>query len=149
MTNIEKYYDLWNKIDEYTDEEFNFLKNHIKKQKCKVNYGFYNKESSKKKQIAVVFDLIPSQLRRTGVENNWEIVCSREITDREIEEFIDHYFRKSYKRFLVFYYNNIDRLIHDDKRLNANTPIEFIEQCRKKGYSGTFQLKLELSTNVA
>jgi hypothetical protein len=48
-----------------------------------------------------------------------------------------------YKRFLVFYYKNVDKLIFDDMRLNAETPNKFIEQCRKKGYSGTFQLKLE------
>lgn len=140
---VQKYYDLWNKADSYSDDEFKFLKKYIKRQNYKVNYGFYNKVSSKKMQIAVLFDLIPLQNRRTGVENNWEVISTREITDKEIEEVINHYFRNSYKRFLVFYYTNVDRLIHDDKRLEATTPDKFIEQCRKKGYSGTFQLKLD------
>jgi hypothetical protein len=142
MKDFQKYYQLWNKADEYSSDELKFLKSYIKNQNFKVSYGFYNKVSSKKMQIAVIFDLIPSQMRRTGVENNWEFICSRKITDKEIEEFINHYFRKSFKRFLVFYYNNVDKLIHDDKRLEAITPDDFIEQCRKKGYSGTFQLKL-------
>jgi hypothetical protein len=143
MNDWKTHFDLWNKTEEYTEEEFKFLKNYIQKQNYKVSYGFYNKVSAQKKQIAVIFDLIPSQMRRTGVENNWEIITTRQITDKEIEEFINHYFRNSFKRFLVFYYNNVDRLIHDDIRLEALTPDDFIEKCRKKGYSGTFQLKLE------
>ncbi len=139
-----KHYNLWNKQEDYTEKEFSFLKSYIKKQNYKVNYGFYNKESSKKMQIAVIFDLIPNQMRRTGVENNWEIIESRNITDKEIEEFINLYFRSSFKRFLVFYYKNIDRLIYDDARLEAITPTKFIDECRKKGYSGSYQLKIEL-----
>lgn len=142
MKDYERYYELWNKIEEYTVDEFKFLKSYIKSKNYKVNYAFYNKVSAKKKQIAVVFDSTPS-MRRSGVENNWEVICSRNITDKEIEEFINHYFRKSFKRFLVFYYNNVDRLIHDDTKLQAITPDVFIEKCRKKGYSGTFQLKID------
>jgi hypothetical protein len=96
------------------------------------------------KQVALIFDLMPKQTRRSGVENIWEIFCSRIITEREIEEFITHYFQKSYKRFLVFYYSNVDKLMHDDKRLNAETPNAFVDECRKRGYSGTFQFKMEL-----
>lgn len=136
--------ELWNKSEEYSDDEVTFLKNYIESKSFKVSYGFYNKVSSKKMQIAVIFDLIPSQMRRTGVENNWEIIYTRKITDKEIQEYITHYFRNTFKRFLVFYYSNVDKLIHDDKVLGATTPEKFIELCREKGYNGTFQLKLEL-----
>jgi hypothetical protein len=145
MKDFQKYMMLWNKKEEFSFEEFKFLKSYIKRQNFKVSYGFYNKESSKKMQIALIIDLIPNQLRRTGVENNWEVVTTRSITDKEIEEFINHYFTNSYKRFLVFYYKNIDRLIYDDKRLDAVTPETFIEQCRNKGYTGTYQLKMDYS----
>jgi hypothetical protein len=143
QTEIEKYYNLWNKTEDYTDEEFNFLKKQIKNKKFTVTYGFYNKESAMKKQIAVIIDQIPFMNRRTGVENNWEYIETRDITNLEIEEYINFYFRGSYKRFIVHYYNNVDKLIYDDKKLNAVTPDNFIEQCRKKGYTGTFQLKLD------
>lgn len=143
MKNFQKYMMLWDKKEEFSLEEIKFLKSYIKRQNFKVSYGFYNKESSKKMQIALIIDLIPNQLRRTGVENNWEVVTTRSITDKEIEEFINHYFRNSYKRFLVFYYKNIDRLIYDDKRLDAVTPESFIDQCRNKGYTGTYQLKMD------
>ena len=140
---IDKYYNLWNKIEEYTDEEYQFLIKYIKSKKFTITYGFYNKESKVKKQIAVILDQDPNMHRRTGVENNWEAIVKRDITTLEIEEFINFYFRKSYKRFVVFYYKNIDKLIYDDKKLNALTPSIFIDKCRIKGYSGTYQLKFE------
>jgi hypothetical protein len=143
MKAFERYYSLWNKKEEYTDEEFNFLKKYIKNKKFTVTYGFYNKESSQKKQIALIINTNPFMTRRTGFENNWQYIETREITSLEIEEYINFYLRSQYKRFLVFYYNNIDKLIHDDKKLNAITPDIFIEKCRKKGYSGTFQLKMD------
>lgn len=143
MDEYKKEYNLWNKTEPYTVDEIKFLKSQIKKKNYVVKYGFYNKESAMKKQIAVVFDLMPNLGRRTGVENNWEIISTRKITDKEIEEYIIHYFKNAYKRFLVFYYKNVDRLIYDDKKLGAVTPDNFIDKCRKKGYSGTFQLKLE------
>lgn len=145
MTQIEldKYHNLWNKTDDYTDDEFNFLKKQIKKKNFTVTYGFYNKESAQKKQIAVIIDQMPFMNRRSGVENYWDYIQTRDITELEIEEYINFYFRKSYKRFIVHYYNNVDKLIYHDKKLNAVTPNNFIEKCRDKGYSGTFQLKLE------
>lgn len=143
MKDFKKYYQLWNKCDEFSDEDMRFLKSYIKTKNFKVKYGFYNKISSNKRQIAVIFDLIPAQTRRTGVENNWEVICTRAITDREIEEFIYHYFKSSFKRFLVFYYANVDRLIQDDEKLGSVTPEDFVEKCRSKGYSGAFQLKID------
>ena len=140
---LDKYHNLWNKTEDYTDEEFNFLKKQIKSKKFTVTYGFYNKESSMKKQIAVIIDQMPFMNRRSGVENYWEYIVTRDMTTLEIEEYINFYFRKSYKRFIVYYYNNVDKLMYDDKKLNAVTPDTFIEQCRGKGYSGTFQLKLD------
>lgn len=143
--NWQKYYDLWNKSDEYTDDEFKFLKSYIKNKNFKVRYGFYNKVSSQKKQIAVILDTNPNQIRRTGVENNWEVIHTRDITDKEIEQYINFHFRNSFKRFLVFYYNNVNKLVYDDKRLNAITPDKFIDECSKRGYTGTYQLKVEFA----
>lgn len=138
-----KFYSLWNKVGSYTDEEFKFLKQYIKKLNYKVKYGFYNKDSAINKQIAVILDMEPNKNRKTGAENNWEIISYRTMTDKEIEEFINFYFKKSFKRFLVFYYKNVDRLVYDDHRLNAETPDEFINQCKDRGYTGSFQLKVE------
>jgi hypothetical protein len=135
--------ELWNKPEEYSTDEISILKKYIKSKNYKVKYGFYNKESSMGKQVAFIIDTIPNMGRRTGSENNWTIISERNMTSKEIEEYIMHYFRSEYKRFLVFYYKNIDKLIYDDQRLEAETPTDFIEQCRIKGYSGSYQLKIE------
>ena len=136
---------LWNKnpnID-FTKEEMTFLKKHIKSKKIKVKYGFYNKVSNKGKQIAVVFDLISNMTRRVGSENNWTILFERDISDKEITEFIIQYFRNSTKRFLVFYYSDLERLIIDDQKLEVETPYGFIKECEKKGYTGKYQSRIE------
>lgn len=145
--NTKRYYDLWNKdinLD-FELEEFSFLKKQIKNKKFTVTYGFYNKVSAQKKQIALIINTDPFMTRRTGVENNWEYIHTRDITDLEIEEFINFYFRSSYKRFLVFYYRDIERLIIDDKKLKARTPLEFIAKCEGKGYAGKYQIRLEFN----
>lgn len=147
MSNHKKYIDLWNKKEEFSEEDLTFLRSYIKNKSFRVSYGFYNKVSSKKMQIALIFDLIPFQNRRTGVENNWEIISTREITNKEIDEFINHYFKKSFKRFLVFYYKDLERLMIDDRKLGAETPYEFIKKCEEKGYHGKYQTKIEFQNN--
>jgi hypothetical protein len=145
--NTKRYYDLWEKdinID-FDPEEFSFLKKQIKNKKFTVTYGFYNKESSQKKQIALIINTDPFMTRRTGVENNWEYIQSREMTDLEIEEYINYYFRPAFKRFLVFYYRDIERLIIDDQKLKAVTPPVFIKMCQDKGYAGKYQTRLEFN----
>ena len=144
----QKSYELWKKpIDEdFTKEEISFLKKYIKNQNYKVRYGFYNKVSSLRKQISLVFDLIPFPPRKSGVENNWQIISEREISDLEIMEFILFYFRDCNKRFLVFYYKNIEKLILDDERLGIETPFSFVNLCYEKGYSGDFKMKIDFNS---
>lgn len=145
--NLKKYYDLWQKdinID-FEPDEFNFLKKQIKRKKFTVTYGFYNKESAQKKQIALIINTDPFMTRRTGVENNWEYIHSRDMTDLEIEEYVNFYFRPSFKRFWVFYYRDIERLIIDDQKLKAVTPLIFIKMCQDKGYVGKYQTRIEFN----
>lgn len=144
MKASERAMKLWNQMETYSDDDFNFLKKYIKKKKYKVKYAFYTPISNTGKQIALIFDLIPNQPRKSGVENKWKIISTREMTEKEIEEYIIFYFRETSQRFWVFYYKNIEKLIYDDQKLKAITPEKFIEECHKKGYSGAFQLKIEL-----
>jgi hypothetical protein len=145
--NTKHYYDLWNKdinID-FDPDEFAFLKKQIKNKKFTITYGFYNKVSAQKKQIVLIINTDPFMTRRTGVENNWEYITTRDITDLEIEEYINFYFRSSYKRFWVFYYRDIERLIVDDLKLKTITPPVFIKMCQDKGYEGKYQTRLEFN----
>lgn len=145
---VERFHNLWNKDlnEDWSPEEFLFLKKQIRKKNYKVTYGFYNKKSAKNKQIALIIDLMPHMNRRTGAENNWEYIVSREITDLEIEEFINYYFRSSSQRFWVFYYKNIERLIEDDQVLKAITPNTFIKMCQERGYSGDYQTRIDFNS---
>lgn len=145
--NTKKLYELWNKTieEDFTSDEIIFLKKEIKKKNFKVSYGFYNKESSQKKQIALIVDKDPFSPRRCAAENNWTYITSRQITDSEIEEYILFYFRSSYKRFLVSYYKDVERLIIDDSKLKVITPPVFIKMCHDKGYAGSYQTRLEFN----
>lgn len=149
MSDFNKAYELWNKNpnEDFTDAELVFLRKYISKKKYKVKYGFYNRESSKGKYISLIFDLMPNQNRKTGSENNWTIISEREMTDKELDEFILFYYRASFKRFLVFYYKDLERLLIDDNKLGAETPYEFIKQCEDRGYKGKYQTRIEFEYN--
>lgn len=149
MSEVAKIYDLWEKdmSEDFTDQERSFLKRYLKKQRYLVKYGFYTKVSLKGKQIAVIFDLEPYKNRKSGSENNWEVICQRQMTDVEIDEYITFYFRPSFKRFLVFYYKDLERLLLDDSKLAVETPYEFIKACEKRGYVGKYQTKIEFEFN--
>lgn len=149
MSDFKKAYELWNKNpkEDFSDSELAFLKNHLSKKKYKVKYGFYNRKSSKGKYISVIFDLMPLQNRKTGSENNWDVIAEREMTEGELNEFIIFHYRNSFKRFLVFYYKDLEKLLIDDIKLGAKTPYEFIKQCENKGYKGNYQSKIEFEFN--
>jgi hypothetical protein len=63
-------YKLWDNQENLTEEQIQLVFKELKSKKIKVKYCFYQKESAQNKQLAVVYDLIPNQSRRTGVENN-------------------------------------------------------------------------------
>jgi hypothetical protein len=135
-------YQLWDNQENLTEEQIQLVFKELKSKKIKVKYCFYQKESTQNKQLAVVYDLIPNQSRRTGVENNWEVISTRLISDSELIDYVKNYFQSSYKRFLVFYYENIDKIIYLDKKFNVNTPESFIDESLKRGYKGNFQIKM-------
>jgi hypothetical protein len=135
-------YQLWDSQENLTEEQIQLVFKELKSKKIKVKYCFYQKESAQNKQLAVVYDLIPNQSRRTGVENNWEVISTRLISDSELLDYVKNYFQSSHKRFLVFYYENIDKIIYLDKKFNVNTPESFVDESLKRGYKGNFQIKM-------
>lgn len=149
MSEYKKAYALWHKDpnEDFTDAEIIFLRKHLLKKKFNVKYGFYNRESSKGKYIALIFDLAPYIGRKSGAENNWTIISERNMTIKELDEFIIFHYRKSFKRFLVFYYKDLERLLIDDSKLEAKTPYEFIKECENKGYVGKYQTRIEFEFN--
>lgn len=137
--------DLYSKPKEYkfTPKEIKFIKKHLPKHSFRVKYALYNKKSSKGLQIAFIIDTMPYQSRKSGVENYWTYICDRPITNIEYDELIENYGMNN-RRFKVWYYKHIEMLILEDKKYNVETPADFIKICKDKGYTGDFQLKMEL-----
>lgn len=126
-------FELWKKPKnyQYTKKEEDFLVDYLIK-KIKVKYGIYNGVIANKGRISFIYDSNSNATRKSGLDNYWEIISIREMSKEEALEYITFYFRKQYKRFLVFYYKNIDKLIMEDKKLDAQTPQEFIEKLKKE-----------------
>lgn len=122
----------------FSDEEIKLIKKYKPKSSFKVIYAFYNKNSYKKRYIVFIIDCIPNSARRSGVENNWEYFCEREISDLEYLEQIQN-FGCNKRRFIVWNYEKIEELIAGDLLYKVKTPDEFINECKKRGYSGNYQ----------
>lgn len=135
-------FELYNKKERFTPEEKAFLKSKIKKSDFEVRYGFYRGVSSKGLQIAFIIDSMPRATRRSGVENKWEIICTRELSNIEYDEEIENY-GCNVHRFKAFYYRDIGYLIAEDMKYNIKTPEKFIHEAVKRGYNGNYQTKIE------
>lgn len=128
--------DLFNKPRhlQFTKEEKKIIREHLKKESYVVKYALYNKHSKKGSNIAFIIDSKNNARRRSAAENNWNYISERELTDIEFEEIISNYGCNN-RRFIVWYYKNIENLILDDLKYNIETPIEFVKSCRNKGYT--------------
>jgi len=135
--------ELGSKSEEFSKEEIRFIKSKIPKQKYNIRYSIYNKTSSKNLYIAFVIDTMRNSVRRSGVENSWTTICERDLTNIEYDEMIKN-FGTNNRRFKVYYYRHIEHLILEDKKYNIDTPEEFILKCKSLGYTGDFQLKMEI-----
>lgn len=128
----------------FSDEEIKLIKKYTPKSGFKIKYAFYNKKSYKGKYIVFIIDYMPTSYRRSGVENNWEYFCEREISDVEYLEQIQN-FGCNKRRFVVWDYKKIEQLIADDLLYNVKTPEAFVNECRKRGYYGNYQSKLNFN----
>lgn len=99
-----------------------------------AKYGFYKKKSSRNAYIVFIIDLAAHSPRKSGVENNWEIICKRPICDIEFEEFVENYGCDT-RRFKVWHYRDIEHLIEEDWKYELQTPEVFINECKKRGYT--------------
>ena len=131
-----------------TKKDIAFLKTCFKKNHWKVKYAFYNKNSPKNRYVAFIIDSLPNSPRRSGVENNWEIICERELTNFEYEEQIQNWGCNN-RRFNVYYYDCIERLQRDDKKYHFETPEKYVKEAKKRGYSMDLQTIMEFEFESA
>lgn len=128
----------------YTTRELAFIKKHHPKHYYKILYCLYKPTSPSNRYIGFLIDSMPYVSRRSGVLNIWEVIESREISNIEYEEVINN-FGCNKRRFTAWYYKTIEQLIADDQKYNIGTPEQFIKKCKEKGYSGNYQLYIEMT----
>lgn len=121
----------------YNQEESNLIKKYYPKSNFLIYYAFYRGKSRYNAYIVFIIDKMPQHPRRSGVENKWEKICSRPISNDEYEEFIANFGCKHWgtRRFRLFYYKDIQFLQNEDMKYGIETPEIFVKECIKRGYS--------------
>src|SRR5690606_24162833 len=104
--------------------------------------ALYKPKSSKGLYIGFVIDSMPFCPRRSGFENHWDFICERELNDIEYQEMLENYGSNN-RRFRVWMYDVIERLQGDDKKYDIETPAEFVQRCKDKGYTGDVQAVMQ------
>lgn len=140
--------ELWKKPSSYkfNQEELKSIKEHIRKNSYKAKYAIYKPVSSKDIYIGFFIDSEPYSVRKSGIENNWNFICERDITNIEYQELIAN-FGTNKRRFIVYQYKYIEQLIMDDNKYNIRTPEIFVEKCICLGYTGDVQLSMNFGDN--
>jgi len=138
MGNSQKYIDeLYNKPSGYkfNDSEVETIVNHLKKNKhnYRGRYAFYRSNSVNNFKLVFIIDQCFNSMRRSGVENHWEFVCDRPLTNLELTELAQN-FGCHNKRFIVYYYKDIDFMIEEDLKYNVETPTSFVNESISRGY---------------
>jgi hypothetical protein len=126
---------------QFSKSEIATLKKEIPKKRYKAYYAFYKKDSSKGCQLAFIIDSSPYVMRPSGYLVQYEIFCERELSNIEYQEQIENYGTNN-RRFTEWIYQNVDQMIYEDAKYYLETPQKYIDECRKRGYSGNFQTKL-------
>lgn len=126
----------------FNEKEIKLLKSRYKKNDWKIIYAIYRKHSPKGCYIGFIIDGMPGSVRRSGAENHWEYICTREISSGEYDELIANLGTNN-RRFELFLYKGIELLIKEDKDYGVDTPPEFIKVCQERGYSAAYQTKIE------
>lgn len=138
------YFDKEHRKRELTDEDRKFIRSKIKKSKYRALYAIYKKDSPKGCQLAWILDSDPFQQRKSGYLVQYEVICMREINNKEYDEIIENWGCNN-RRFHEYIYENVDQMIYEDEKYGLKTPEKFIEECRRRGYSGDYQTKIQFN----
>lgn len=133
---IKKIDELYSKPSGYrfTGPEIEIIKSYLSKSSCiRCRYAFYRRKSSGDCYIAFIIDQDFNAIRRSGVESYWEYICDRPISDIELTELAEN-FGCHNRRFITYYYRDIDCLIHEDLKYDVTTPSLFVDESIERGY---------------
>ena len=120
---------------QFTEDETKFLKKKFPKKKFRINYVIWKQERKNGLYLAVFEDRNPGRIRKSAVDRSVEVIASRLPCDKEYDELIGNIGCSS-RIISAYYYENIEQVIEEDKRAyNIDTPQEYINECRKRGYT--------------
>lgn len=136
--------DLYSKPASYkfNDEELKFIKSRVPKHSMNAKYCIYKMKSTYNLYIGFIIDQQPGAWRRSAYMNQWEVIAERPLCDIEYDEMIQN-FGTHHKRFIVWKYRRIEELIHEDEKYGLKTPEDFIQECRRRGYYGNYQMQIK------
>ena len=117
---------------QFSEKEMNFLKQMYPRSRFAVVYAFFKGWSDKKLPCQVIYDSHPESPRRSGVQNLYEFVCKRPVSDDEYDDLIGNLGTNN-RRFKVYSYSNLEEVIAEDVRLGAVTPEKYKTEARLRG----------------
>lgn len=117
----------------FTPDEIKFLKSKLPKKKWLVKYCIWKQKRINGLYILFIIDHFPNKIRKTAMDNSIEVISTRMLSDYEYNEVIENYGCNK-RVYQCFDYATIESLIHEDKKCQAITPTEFINECRKRGF---------------
>jgi hypothetical protein len=124
-----------------SDAHIRNIKKTITKSRFKAYYAIYKKDSPKGLKLAFIIDSSPYVMRRSGYLVQYEIICERPLSNIEYNEQIENWGTNN-RRFTEWLYKNVDQMVHEDAKYHVETPQQFIDECRRRGYSGDFQSQI-------
>jgi hypothetical protein len=144
--------DNWNRVLELasirgrqlTDEEKQFLRTNYPRKAFRIKYVIWNQKRTNGLYLSVFEERLTKRIRKTEVDNSVEVIASRIPSEIEYDEIISNFGCCS-RLITAYHYETIEDVILEDKReYNINTPKEFIDECKKRGYTRTPDLFSEI-----
>jgi len=130
----------------FTDQETEFLKKKFPKKSFRINYIIWKQKRHNGLYLAVFEDRNPHRIRKSAIDHSVEVIASRLPSDKEYDELIGN-FGCSSRIITAYYYANIEEVIGEDLKYGVDTPQEYINECRKRGYTRTPDLFSKLEEN--
>jgi hypothetical protein len=118
----------------FTEAEKKFLRKKLPKSKWKIKYCIWKQERRNGLYILFLIDHFPGKIRPPAMDKAIEVIAKRDLTDAEYEEQIEN-FGCCNRVYQCYDYKDIEWLIHEDSLYGVKTPQEFINECRKRGYT--------------
>lgn len=125
----------------FDDEQVKILKSWHPKSKYLIKYATWKQERKNDMYILFIVDQMPNRVRKSAVDHSIKVVCTRELTDDEHTECVQNI--DCWNRVMrTWSYKTIEQLIEDDQNIGIETPQEFIDHCRKHGWTSTKRIEI-------